>query len=155
MTGASPAYIENADIHWEESKQLDLAIDLGAFNNRLTATVDYYIKTTSGLLERVPIPAHVGNDPPFANVGSVRNRGVELALNWRHFYKEISYSFGLNGAYNQNEMTHIGNEDKVLPGATWAVAGMVTRAEEGLPIGYFWGYQTDGVFQNQAEVFQL
>lgn len=154
MTGASPAYIENADIHWEESHQFDAAFDLGAFNNRLTATADYYIKTTSGLLERIPIPAHVGNDPPFANVGSVRNRGVEVSLNWRHVYKEWKYSLGLNGSYNQNTMTEIGNEEGVLPGATWAVAGMVTRAEEGLPIGYFWGYQTDGIFQNQAEVFQ-
>ncbi|MBT3747774.1 MAG: SusC/RagA family TonB-linked outer membrane protein, partial [Bacteroidetes bacterium] len=148
MIGASPAYIENADIHWEESRQFDAAIDLGAFNNRLIATIDYYSKTTSGLLERIPIPAHVGNGPPFANVGSVQNRGVEMSVNWRHIFGAISYSVGMNGAYNKNMMTHIGNEEKVLPGATWAVAGMVTRAEEGLPIGYFWGYQTAGLFQN-------
>jgi len=154
MIGASPAYIENADIHWEESRQFDAAIDLGAFNNRLIATIDYYSKTTSGLLERIPIPAHVGNGPPFANVGSVQNRGVEMSVNWRHIFGAISYSVGMNGAYNKNMMTHIGNEEKVLPGATWAVAGMVTRAEEGLPIGYFWGYQTAGLFQNDAEIFQ-
>ena len=154
MTGASPSYIENADIHWEESKQLDIALDLGAFNNRLTATLDYYIKTTSGLLERIPIPAHVGNDPPFANVGSVQNKGLELSLNWRHVHNELSYSVGLNGAYNKNKMTHIGNSDKILPGANWAIAGMVTRAEEGYPIAYFYGFESDGIFQNQAEVFQ-
>ncbi|MEA1878199.1 MAG: TonB-dependent receptor [Bacteroidota bacterium] len=154
MIGASPSYIENSDIHWEESRQFDAAIDLGAFNNRLITTIDFYNKTTSGLLERIPIPAHVGNDPPFANVGSVRNRGVEMSVNWRHILHGLSYSVGLNGSYNQNEMTHIGNEDKVLPGASWAVAGMVTRAEEGYPIGYFWGYKTDGLFQNQAEIFQ-
>jgi len=154
MIGASPAYIENADIHWEESRQFDAAVDFGAFNNRLTATIDYYSKTTSGLLERIPIPAHVGNDPPYANVGSVRNRGVEMSVNWRHFINEINYSFGINGAYNQNMMTHIGNEEKVLPGASWAIAGIVTRAEVGLPIGYFWGYKTDGLFQNDADIFQ-
>ncbi|MFO7617430.1 MAG: TonB-dependent receptor [Bacteroidales bacterium] len=154
MVGASPAYIENADIHWEESTQTDIAIDLGAFDNRLTATLDFYNKVTSGLLERIPIPAHVGNDPPFANVGSVRNRGVELVLKWRHVVNDLSYTIGFNSAYNQNKMTHIGNDEKVLPGATWAVAGMVTRSEEGLPIAYFWGYKTDGIFQNQAEIFQ-
>jgi len=66
MVGASPAYIENADIHWEESEQFNIAIDAGAFDNRLIASVDYYIKTTGGLLEVIPIPAHVGNSPPFA-----------------------------------------------------------------------------------------
>lgn len=154
IIGASPAFIENADIRWEESEQIDIALDFGAFNDRLTATVDYYVKTTNGLLERIPIPAHVGNDPPFANVGSVQNRGVEMAVNWRHVINKLRYSFGVNAAYNKNEMTKIGNEDKVLPGASWAIAGMVTRAQEGLPIAYFWGYQTDGIFQNMNEVFQ-
>ena len=153
-TGASPSYMPNADIQWEESKMLNFALDLGAFNNRLVTTVEYYIKTTEGLLERIPIPGHVGNDPPFANVGSVQNRGVELNINWRHKVKDLNYSVGLNATYNQNEMTEIGNEEKILPGASWAIAGLVTRAEVGLPIGYFWGYKTDGIFQNQAEVFQ-
>jgi outer membrane receptor protein involved in Fe transport len=127
---------------------------MGFLNDRLTATVDYYIKTTSGLLEKIPIPAHVGNDAPYANVGSVRNKGVELSVNWKHTINDFRYSFGVNGSYNKNEMIEIGNEENVLPGASWAIAGMVTRAEEGLPIGYFWGYKTDGVFQNKAEVFQ-
>ena len=151
--GASPSYIANLDIMWEESEQIDIAIDFGAYDNRLTGTVDYYIKTTKGLLERIPIPGHVGNDPPFANVGSVENRGVEMSLNWRHFTGDFNYSIGANAAYNQNKMTKIGNAEGVLPGATWAVAGMVTRAELGLPIGYFYGYVTDGIFQNWADVY--
>ena len=152
--GASPSYIANLDIMWEESEQIDIAIDFGAYDNRLTGTVDYYIKTTKGLLERIPIPGHVGNDPPFANVGSVENRGVEMSLNWRHFARDFRYSFGVNAAYNQNKMTKIGNEEGVLPGATYAVAGMVTRAELGLPIAYFYGFVTDGIFQNWNEVYQ-
>lgn len=153
IVGASPSYIENADIRWEESEQIDIALDLGAFNNRLNVTVDYYVKNTNGLLESIPIPGHVGNDAPVANVGSVQNRGVELSVNWRHILKDIKYSVGFNAAYNKNKMTKIGNEDKTLTGASWAVAGTVTRAEEGLPIGYFWGYKTDGLFQNIAEVY--
>lgn len=152
--GASPSFIENADIRWEESKQLDIGLDFGAFDNRLTGAFDYYIKTTGGLLEIIPIPGHVGNDPPFANVGSVENRGVELSLNWRHYTRDFRYSVGINTAYNQNKMTKIGNAEGILPGASWAVAGMVTRAELGLPIGYFWGYVTDGIFQNMNEVYQ-
>lgn len=152
--GASPAYIENDDIQWEESRQLDIALDLRGFDSRLTATIDYYEKTTEGLLETIPIPAHVGNDPPVANVGSVRNRGLEMSVNWRHLVNGLRYSVGLNGSYNRNEMTNIGNQEGVLPGATWAVAGMVTRTEIGLPIAYFYGYKTDGIFQNETEIFQ-
>jgi TonB-dependent starch-binding outer membrane protein SusC len=153
IIGASPSYIENADIRWEQSEQINVAFDISGFENRLTASIDYYIKTTKDLLEVIPIPGHVGNDPPFANVGSVQNKGVELNLNWRNYAKLIKYSVGMNATYNQNKMTKIGNEEKVLPGASWAIAGMVTRAEVGLPIGYFWGFQTDGIFQNTNEVF--
>lgn len=154
VIGASPQFINNEDIRWEESEQIDIAIDLGAFKDRLTFTIDYYIKKTKGLLEKIPIPAHVGNDPPYANVGSVKNSGIELSINWRNVINDLKYSVGFNTSYNKNEMTHIGNKDKVLPGATWAVAGLVTRSKEGLPIGYFWGYKTDGIFQNMAEVYQ-
>ena len=154
LIGASPSYIENADIAWEESEQINIAYDIGAFNNRLQATIDYYVKTTKGLLERVPIPGHVGNDPPVANVGSVQNRGLEFSVNWRNVRKDFRYSVGLNAAYNKNKMIKIGNEEGVIGGASWAVAGMVTRTEVGLPIAYFYGFKTDGIFQSQAEVFQ-
>lgn len=152
--GSSPLFIENADIHWEESEQIDLGADLALFENRMTANLDFYQKETKGLLERIPIPAHVGNDGPVANVGSVQNKGIELGLNWRNLVGDLKYSVGINGAYNKNKMTFIGNEEKVLPGASWAIAGQVTRSEEGLPIAYFWGYKTDGIFQSQAEIFQ-
>lgn len=152
--GASPSYIENADIKWEESEQYDVALDMGLFNDRLLATFDYYIKNTKGLLERIPIPGHVGNDAPYANVGSVQNRGVEMSVNWRHIVKKLRYSVGVNAAYNKNEVTKIGNTQGYLSGANWAIAGMVTRSEEGLPIAYFYGYKTDGIFQNQTEIYQ-
>lgn len=154
MIGASPSFIENPIIGWEESQQINIALDFSAFFNRLTASIDYYRKNTYDLLEVVPIPAHVGNDPSVANVGSVQNQGMEFVVNYRNYESELRYNVGFNATYNENKMTKIGNEEGVLPGASWAIAGMVTRAEEGLPIGYFWGYQTDGIFQNEAEIFQ-
>lgn len=155
IIGVSPAYVENADIHWEESEQFDAAIDFGAFNNRLTITADYYSKTTKGLLDVIPIPAHVGNAAPTSNVGSISNKGVELSINWKQYVNSaLSYSVGVNGAYNKNKMTHIANEEKVISGASWALAGAVTRSEEGMPMAYFYGFQTDGIFQSNAEVYQ-
>lgn len=154
QTGASPAYIENADIKWEESEQIDIALDAGLLNNRLTATVDFYIKNTKDLLETIEIPGYVGNNPPVDNVGSVQNKGVEISVNWRHYLKKIHYYAGVNAAYNKNKMTKIGNEQGYLWGASWAIAGPVERCEEGLPIAYFYGYKTDGIFQTQNEVYQ-
>ncbi len=154
IVGSSPLYIENQDVQWEESKQLDIAVDMGLIENKLTITIDYYKKTTEKLLETISIPGHVGNNPPVVNAGSVENKGVELSLNWRENRGDFNYSIGLNGAYNKNTMTQISNEEKVLPGASWAIAGEVTRAEQGFPIAYFWGYKTAGIFQNQTEIFQ-
>lgn len=152
--GSSPSFIENADIRWEESEQLNFGIDMGLFENKVQATFDYYVKSTKGLLEKVTIPGHVGNDGPISNVGSIRNTGVEWDVSWRHASGKLKYSIGINGAYNINEVTNIGNTEKVINGASWALAGVVTRSEEGLPIAYFWGHTTDGIFQNQSEVFQ-
>ena len=152
--GASPLFIENADIRWEQSEQYDIGADIGLWEDKLSINVDFYLKNTKDLLERIPIPAHVGNDGPIANVGSVQNKGIELGVNWRSYINDFKYSIGVNGALNKNTMTHIGNTEKVINGASWAIAGTVTRSEEGLPIAYFWGYETDGIFQTQSDVFQ-
>ncbi len=152
--GSSPLFVENADIRWEESEQYNYGLDFGFFENKLQATFDYYIKNTTGLLEKAPIPGHVGNDGPIANVGSVQNKGLEWAVTWREVKGDFKCNIGINGAFNENEITFIGNSEKVLTGASWALAGPVTRSEEGQPIAYFWGYKTDGIFQSQAEVFK-
>ena len=153
QTGASPNFLENNDIRWEESEQYNVGLDFGLFENKMQATLDYYIKNTNGLLERIPIPGHVGNDGPVANVGSVQNKGIEWSVDWRSVKGDFKYFVGFNGAFNINEVTFIGNSEKIINGAGWALAGAVTRAEEGQPIGFFWGYTTDGIFQNEGEVF--
>lgn len=151
VVGSSPSFIENADIQWEEAKQLSVGIDIGVFENRLSGSIDYYKKDTEKLLEQAGIPGHVGNAPPVANVGSVRNEGIEMGFNWRSTANQLSYSVGVNAAYNKNTLTNIAND--FIAGASWAVAGPVTRNEEGLPIAYFYGYKTAGIFQNQIDVF--
>lgn len=150
LVGASPSNLPNAEIAWEESEQLDIALDMGFFENKLIATIDYYDKKTHGLLETLSVPGHIGVNAPIANVGSVQNKGVELALNWREKKGQWNYSIGLNGAYNKNEMIEMGEP---IVGASWAIAGPVTRTDVGYPIAYFYGFKTDGIFQNENDVF--
>ena len=153
VVGTAPLSIANEGIRWEDNRQINFGVDFGLFENRLQGGIDVYQKTNDGLLERVSILGHVGNAPSDSNAGSIENRGVELSLDWRDKIGNVNYSFGINGAYNRNEITFIANPEKVIIGASFAVAGTVTRSIEGLPIGYFWGFKSDGLFQNQNEVF--
>ncbi|SNT34675.1 TonB-linked outer membrane protein, SusC/RagA family [Ekhidna lutea] len=152
--GAIPTNIQNENIQWEESQQLNFGLDAGLFSNRLTATFDYYNKTTKKLL-LVPssIPASAGLNPSFNNVGEVENKGVEMSLEWRDRKGDFNYSIGVNAAYNKNTMTQIDGEGSFLTGSSWALAGEVTRTFQGNPIYTFFGYKTDGIFQSQADVF--
>jgi TonB-linked SusC/RagA family outer membrane protein len=152
VNGASPSYIANPDIKWEASEQTDIGLDLTFLRNMFTFSADYYIKTTKGWLLQVPIPLSVGVPPGTANGGSVRNSGIELALNYQQNVGKFKINAGINGSFNKNEVTQINNAEKILPGAGISTYGQVERSTIGLPFSYFYGYKTDGIFQNVAEV---
>ncbi|WP_439881725.1 SusC/RagA family TonB-linked outer membrane protein [Pontibacter sp. MBLB2868] len=151
-SGASPVKVANPYLEWETSEQTDFGLDLYFFNSRLALEADYYIKTTKGLLVDAPIPGTVGNNAPTVNGGEVRNRGLELSLTYSGELNDFSYSTSLNGSFNKNEVLSINNAEEVLIGSSFATYGIVSRSIPGQPFGYFWGYKTDGIFQNQEEV---
>ena len=154
-TGAYATNLANPDITWEVSQQLDLGFDARLFRNRLNVVFDWYQKDTKGWLVQAPIMGHFGADAPDINGGAVRNSGVELALNWNDAIgRDFSYNIGVNGAYNKNRITKIANNEGIIHGQGSVVQGIAEmyRAQVGYPIGYFWTYKTDGVFQNQAEI---
>ncbi|GAB3818575.1 TonB-dependent receptor [Pontibacter rugosus] len=152
LSGAAPEYIANPNLKWEASEQTDIGLDMALFNNNLQITADYYIKRTKGLLLYAPIPATAGNNLPLVNGGEVENKGFELALNYSNEINDFSYGIGLNGSLNKNKFVSIDNAEGVLQGASISTYGAVSRSEVGQPIAYFWGYKTDGIFQNSAEV---
>ena len=154
-TGAFADKLANPDITWETSQQLDLGFDARLFNNKLNVAFDWYQKDTKNWLVNAPIMGHFGANAPYVNGGDVRNSGVELALNWNDAVsQDFSYTIGVNGAYNKNRVTRIANDEGIIHGGTNVVQGIAEmyRAQVGYPIGYFWTYKTDGVFQNQAEI---
>lgn len=155
QTGSYADKLANADISWETSQQIDLGLDARFFDNRLSVVFDWYQKDTKDWLVNAPIMGHFGSGAPYINGGDVRNSGVELALSWNQvFNPDFSFNVGVNGAYNKNEVTRIANDEGIIHGPGSVVQGIdeLYRAQVGYPIGYFWAYKTDGIFQNNAEI---
>ena len=154
-TGAKPGVLANPDVSWETSEQTDLGLDARFLNSSLGVTVDWYIKTTKNWLVQAPIASVYGFSSPYVNGGDVKNSGVELTIDYGKYTGDFTYGIKLNGSYNKNEVTRIANAEGIIHGeedVLFEKAAEMYRAQVGYPIGYFYGYKTDGVFQNQAQV---
>ncbi|MFR9534281.1 MAG: TonB-dependent receptor [Rikenellaceae bacterium] len=151
---AVPSNVANPDVTWETSEQLNFGVDLRLFESKMGVTFDWYNKMTKDWLVEAPILGTYGADAPYINGGDVRNRGVELMVSWNDSKGDFSYGATLSLAHNKNEVTRIDNEEGVITGTSSVIAqntSYVSRVEVGKPIGYFYGYETAGIFQNQAE----
>jgi TonB-linked SusC/RagA family outer membrane protein len=152
VTGASPNAPANPDLQWEETSQLDLGFDATLFND-LSVTFDYYHKETSGMLLQVQIPSYIGaSGDPFGNVASLKDDGVELEVAYQKQFENFGFNIAANGSYNQNEITDIGENDFLTSGTFQASAYEISRTEVGQPIGAFYGFETEGIFQTPEEV---
>ncbi len=154
-TGAFPKILPNKDITWEISEQIDLGMDTRFLQGRLGFVFDWYRKSTKDWLVQAPILASQGAEPPFINGGDVLNKGVEMSLSWNDNLGEFSYGVTANIGINKNEITRIDNTEGVIEGANPGFGDgqpPIFRAEVGRPIGYFYGFKTDGVFQNQEQI---
>ncbi len=153
--GAYPERYSNPDLHWETSEQINLGLDARFLNNALGVTFDIYQKTNKDWLILAPVLATAGANPPFINGGDVVNKGVELSLNYQNKIGDFNYSVSANGAYNKNTVGQIPNVDGIIHGLNnelYDNSGEFYRAQNGFPLGYFWGYKTGGVFQNQEQI---
>ena len=149
--GAKPNGLANPDAKWEQSIQTDIGVDMAFFGSRLTFTADYYNKVTSGMLMNMQVPSYSGDSAPIGNVGTMSNYGLEFDLGYRDTYGDFSWSISANATYNKNVLTELGDDATSLYGSSHKI-GQLTRGIVGLPFPYFYGYKTDGIFQNAAEV---
>lgn len=152
VNGVKASRLANPDLKWEESEQLDFGVDFGFFNNALTFTADYYKKKTNGMLMEMNIPSYIGEAKPLGNVGKMENYGVEMELNYRFQVKQISFRIGANATYLKNTLIEYGNKAGWQNLDTFQGIGPITRAQNGKPFPYFYGYKTNGIFQNESEV---
>ncbi len=157
--GQAVGVLSNPEIQWEEQKTYDIGVDLRLFNNAVDITADYFDKTTEGLLLQPQVSGILGASapgaqPPVVNGGTVKNRGFEFAIGYNYNPSDdFSLSINYNATFLDNEVTEVNNEAGFLQGGSFGVGqDPPARMEAGKPIGYFYGLETDGLFQNQTEV---
>ncbi|MHB9141715.1 MAG: TonB-dependent receptor domain-containing protein, partial [Paludibacter sp.] len=156
VAGSYPT-IGNASLIWETSEQTNVGVDAKFLHSRLSANLDLYNKISKGWLIEAPIRVEAGAETSLMNGGDVTNRGVELALTWNDkIGTDFNYNISGNVAYNNNTVGNVPTADGIIYGnsneAYNNAAAVYRKAQTGYPIGYFWGYKTDGILQNQADV---
>ena len=152
INGVKASGLANPDLKWEESEQLDFGLDFGFFNNALTFTADYYKKKTNGMLMEMNIPFYVGEAKPIGNVGKMENSGVELEAAYKFRVSDWNFRVSANASYLKNKLIEYGNESGWENLDSFQGTGDISRAENGKPFPFFYGYKTAGIFQNTDEV---
>jgi TonB-linked SusC/RagA family outer membrane protein len=148
----------NPGLKWESTTQTDVGLEIGLLANKLTGEFDFYNRVTNDILVELSTPGHLGNGQGQKvryNAASVMNRGFEFNLSWREKRGDVTYSVGLLGSTVHNEVLEIGGSsgvDSTLIGGYLGDGRPVTLSRVGLPIGAFYGYKTDGIFQNEEEL---
>jgi TonB-linked SusC/RagA family outer membrane protein len=149
--GSKANGLANENLKWEESEQTNIGLDFGFWNNKLTFTIDYYIKKTNGMLMTMPIPSYVGETKPIGNVGDMENKGLEFELGYKWSVGDAHFAVKANASYLSNKLKNLGNDTGFLNYGISQFSDGGTRAENGQPFPFFYGYKTAGVLQNKAE----
>lgn len=150
--GYQNTILDNPSLRWETTRQLDVGIDLGLFDDRITIAADHYVRHTRDLLQQILLPGSSGYVFQFQNIGSVMNRGFEVQVNARIADKAVKWEVGANISRNINRIQDLGDA-QMLPGR-WVISYdfYPFKLKVGESIGTIYGYRTDGVFRTQAEV---
>jgi len=159
VNGVAVGPLSNPNVKWEESEKIDVGLDMNLFNDKVTIVADYFNDTRNDLLiVGVPVTGAAGGGAPGAglptiNAGGVKNYGFEFAIGYKD---KLSDDFNFNINYNvtflKNRVTEVNNTTGFVSGGNFGESTLISRMEVGHSIGYFYGYKTDGIFQNQAEI---
>ena len=157
-TGAYANIVPNPDLTWETSEQWDLGFDARLLNNRLGVNFDWYTKKTKDWLIGGQMVSIYGTNPAAINGGDVKNTGIELALSWiDRIGKDFRYNASVNFTTQSNKVTRIANDNGYINGPSGVLSQgteYIYRAQEGKPIGYFYGMSYSGIWQNQDQIEQ-
>jgi TonB-linked SusC/RagA family outer membrane protein len=154
IPGNSPNAPANPDLRWEETSQLNIGFDAKLFND-LNVTIEYYNKKTSGILQEVELPGYVGaTGKPLGNVADMQNKGLEIELGYRKKIGQFNLSANANFSYLDNKVTYLGLGKTFITSGVVGFQSMgdITRTSVGDTYNSFYGFKTNGIFQNQDEV---
>lgn len=154
VSAVVPTVMPNPYIQWEGQKQSNIGFDATLFNQRVDITVDAYLKQTDKMLVPMVVPVSTGYSDvsvPSINAGSMENKGVEITINTKNLTGKFTWNTSFNLSYNQNKVVSIND---TVPMSTGSIGLNYNLAllQAGVPINEFYGFVTDGIFQNQAEV---
>ncbi len=158
--GSAFGTIINEGVTWEEDEKLDIGFDLKLLSNKLEVTADYFRNERKNLLiEALPVSGILGgygagSENPTINAGTVLNKGFEIALSYRdNIGEEFRYNLGINASFIENEVLKVNNNTGFIEGGNFiGDSAPPSRMEVGQPIGYFYGYKVEGIYQNINEI---
>lgn len=154
VQGFRKTSIGNDDLKWEENVSYNLGIDAEFLDGRMNFVLDVYQREVDDLLFNPSIPATQGNaDAPWRNVGKMRNTGIDVSVGYRgSIGSDITWNVDVNGSHYKNEIVRIAGDQDFFFGPGTGRQTVLNINQLGHSIGSFYGYKTDGIFQNQAEV---
>ena len=152
--GSIARTLENRSLKWETTDTKNIGFDFGLFNNHLNGNINYYINETRDLLITRKIAPSAGLADPTLNVGKMRNQGFEMELNWNSKVSDFEYNVGFNISTVNNKVVSLADEDQTIygMGLKYGSEHFPTQTKVGKPIGAFYLYQADGIFQSMDEV---
>ncbi len=143
----------NPSLQWETTINMNFGVDFGLFSNRLSGSINYYKRNTEDMIIRTTLPGSSGFNSPWTNGGDIENQGIEFEIKYRKNTGEFQYDLGLTLAHNTNEVVKLDKDTDIYPGGATTLDGSPANITKlGYPVGGFWLYETDGIFQTQAEV---
>ena len=150
VNAVAPTSVANRNLKWETTTQLNIGIDIGLLENRINVIMDYYNMNTTDLLFEVPLPEYSGYGDQLKNIGETANKGFELTLNSRNLVVPFSWNMGINLSANRNEIISLPDGNDIKYGnspSNFTGVGSTNVLREGEPVGVFFGFIYDGVYQ--------
>ena len=155
VSAVLPTVLPNPNVKWEGQEQYNAGFDLDLFNNRISLIVDGYVKNTNDMLVPMSVPVTSGYSDvyvPSINAGKIQNKGFEVTLSTKNIIKnDFKWSSDAVFSYNKNNVESI-NSDTPIITASGGFNSAIGLIKAGYPVNVFYGYITDGIFQNQDEV---